>query len=192
MFGTWIVVHTGSFMKFVALCLLVVGIAGCKTNNRHGEASRAKMYDGMPADGANAADANKKGVCLSYSTTSRQEPECKDSTMGQCKEQKGSRIKLTFVSSANCKCYKMEGDYLAKNPPADEPYEGDINADSQDSGPQWALTNSSRSRSVRGTADGASPAPGPDDAVIDINGGLEDFYKEHPECVVAKEDTLMP
>ena len=179
-------------MKFVALCLLVVGIAGCKTNNRHGEASRAKMYDGMPADGANAADANKKGVCLSYSTTSKKAPECKESTMGNCKGSKDSKNVLTFVSTASCKCFQMEEDYLAKTPPADEPNGDDGSADSQDSGPQWALTNSSRSRSVRGTADGASPAPGPDDAVIDINGGLEDFYKEHPECVVAKEDTLMP
>jgi len=112
--------------------------------------------------------------------------------MGQCKEQKDSKFKLTFVSSANCKCYQMEQEYLMKNPPADEPFEGDINADSQDEGPQWALTTPSRSRSVRGTNDGAIPQPGPDDAVIDMNGGLEDFYKEHSECVVAKEDALMP
>jgi hypothetical protein len=180
-------------MKIVILCLLALAVTGCKTNNRHGAASRAKMYDGMPADGGNAQDANKKGVCLAYSTTTRKAPDCKESTMGQCKEQKNSTVKLTFVSSANCKCYQMEQEYLAKNPPVDEEsFEGDINADSQDEGPQWALTNSSRSRSVRGGVDGVSPEPGPDDAVIDINGGLEDFYKEHPECVVAKEDALMP
>ena len=75
-------------MKFVALCLLVVGIAGCKTNNRNGAASHAK---------------------------------------------------LTFVSSANCSCYQMEQDYLAKNPPADEPYGGATNADSQDGGAQSGL-----------------------------------------------------